>query len=127
MKKNPPQTAIMAYFNAYPNIHPCAEEIYMFVKKQRPSIGIATIYRNLHKLVKEGCIAELNIEKQGVRYDLLSHEHYHFICEKCQHIKNFTLPALQTIDRDIEAIVKGKILTKSMTFRGICEECNHEL
>ena len=123
MNKTKQRENIMSYFNTYPQYHPSAEEIYMYVKEKDDSIGIATVYRNLKKMVEQGIIAELNVEKQGVRYDLLTHEHYHFICDVCGKIENFTNASLEHINKEVEDTTLGKITAKSLTFHGICKDC----
>lgn len=114
---------IYGYFLEHPEYHPTAEEIYDYVKQSNPSIGIATVYRNLKLLVEQGFIRELNLEKQGVRYDLLEHEHYHFICESCGSITNFGIDTLHHIDEEVELQTHGKITRKNLIFHGLCEQC----
>lgn len=123
MNKSKQKENIVAYFKQYPNYHPSAEDVYMYVKQKDEKIGIATIYRHLKRLVEEGVIGELNVEKQGVRYDLLDHEHYHFICESCKEITNFEYSTIQLANREIEAITNGKVHNKSVIVHGICEKC----
>lgn len=120
---NASQQAILTYFESYPTYHPSAEEIYLYVKKQSPKIGMATIYRNLNRLVEAKYIAELNVEKQGVRYDYLTHEHFHFICVECGAIENFTLPTLDAIHEEVANHIEGQLISKDITFRGVCKNC----
>lgn len=114
---------ILSYFKAFPHLHPSAEEIYLFVKEKDNNIGIATVYRNLKKMVEQGILGELNIEKQGVRYDLLTHEHYHFICDTCGSIENFVSPTLEGIHKEVETLMHGVVHQKQLTFHGICKTC----
>lgn len=113
----------MNYFTTHPHLHPTAEEVYDVVKKQEQSIGIATIYRNLKKLVDGGMLRELKLEKQGVRYDLVEHEHYHFICDTCGTIENFVIDELKNINPLVEKTTHGLITSKDLMFHGICHKC----
>ena len=114
---------ILEYFQQYPETHPTAEELYDYVKRMEYTIGIATVYRNLKKLVEIDILRELNLEKQGVRYDLAAHEHYHFICDNCGSIKNFVIPELVAIDKAVEQQVQGTLTYKDLIFHGICAHC----
>ncbi|MGB4984476.1 MAG: transcriptional repressor [Erysipelotrichaceae bacterium] len=114
---------IYEYFLNHPQSHPTAEEIYIYLKSLDDKVGIATVYRNLKALVDMQHLREINLEKQGVRYDLIDHEHYHFICDSCGCITNFTLDTLKNINKEIEEKTKGNVLSKDLIFHGICESC----
>ncbi len=62
--------------------HPTALEVYTLVKQQRPRIGLASVYRILHYLVKKGSILELPGD-EGSRYDGHTSRHDHAICRSC--------------------------------------------
>lgn len=123
MNKTRQRESIMSFFETYPHYHPTADEIYLYVKEKDENIGIATVYRNLKKMVEQGVIAELKVEKQGVRYDLLTHEHYHFICDTCGKIENFDSTTLDHINNEVENTTHGKVYAKQLTFHGICKDC----
>ena len=114
---------IYDYFLRHPEKHPTAEEVYEEIRQKEPGIGIATVYRNLKRLVEQGKLRELNLEKQGVRYDLYEQEHYHFICDVCGKVDNFTMPVLDHIDAEVSKLVQGSITSKSLIFHGICQHC----
>lgn len=114
---------IYDYFLTHPNLHPSADDINTYLRSKQLKMGIATIYRNLNILVDQGYIREISIEKQGVFYDLLQNEHYHFICDKCNSINNFVSETLNEIDPKVEDIVHGKITGKHLLFHGICQKC----
>lgn len=117
---------IYDYFKQHPTQHPTAEEVYNQLKTHDVTIGVATVYRNLHELVHLGLLKEINLEKQGVRYDLREFEHYHFVCDTCGEIHNFVLDALDQIDSQVEQMVCGKITSKDILFHGICNSCQEK-
>ena len=49
--------------------HPTAETLFWDLKKEMPNLGIATIYRNLQNLYKEGEIAKIKTKDGIDRYD----------------------------------------------------------
>lgn len=114
---------IMEYFQEHPETHPNAEEIYDYVKEKVSTIGIATVYRNLKKLVEANMIRELNLEKQGVRYDFVIQEHFHFVCDHCGAIENFVIPELLQIDDIVEQHIHGYVKRKDFIFHGTCKDC----
>ena len=70
------------------NVHPTAEWIYGEAKKFIPTIGIATVYRNLNKLVELGEIEKISIPGESDRYDSIMTEHFHMRCSSCGELKD---------------------------------------
>lgn len=114
---------IYDYFKMNPNIHPTAEEVYAHVKSIDPKVGIATIYRHLSSLVEQGHLREISLEKQGVRYDLIDEEHYHFICTACGNIENIQLDGLDMYNTTVEQMTHGIVTQKNFMFQGFCKSC----
>ena len=62
--------------------HPTADEVYRAVRRDMPTISLATVYRNLNMLAGQGEI--LRISSHGeTRYDGDTCYHQHCICERC--------------------------------------------
>jgi Fe2+ or Zn2+ uptake regulation protein len=61
--------------------HPNAEDVYKNVKKEIPTITLATVYRNLNSLFEDGIILRLEINHE-YRYDAHMKGHLHFLCKK---------------------------------------------
>jgi Fe2+ or Zn2+ uptake regulation protein len=62
--------------------HPTALEVYEAVRRVRPRIGLATVYRILHQLAEQGLIRELGQDSE-CRYDARTNRHDHAICTVC--------------------------------------------
>ncbi|MFT4304643.1 MAG: Fur family transcriptional regulator [Candidatus Woesearchaeota archaeon] len=102
--------------------HPNAEEVYNNVKKELPTITLATVYRNLNLLAEEGIIQRLEINHE-YRYDAHCDNHQHFICTKSGkvfdiHDENINDYLMSKIDKDkfdtesVMVIYKGKTKNK---------------
>jgi len=49
-----------------------------------PSLGLATVYRNLKILAREGWASEVQLPGGGLRYELADRpHHHHFLCRSC--------------------------------------------
>ena len=59
--------------------HPTAQEVYDEVRHARPRIGLATVYRILHKLAEQGVIKVWGYGSESARYDACTHRHDHAI------------------------------------------------
>ena len=64
------------------NRHPTALEVYEAVRRVRPRIGLATVYRILHQLAEQGVISALGRDAE-CRYDARTHRNDHAICTVC--------------------------------------------
>lgn len=62
--------------------HPTTDEVYQAIRKDMPTISLATVYRNLNMLVDQGEILRIN-SKGETRYDGDTCYHQHCICESC--------------------------------------------
>jgi len=62
--------------------HPTALDVYEAVRRTRPRIGLATVYRILHQLTEQGLIKELG-GNECSRYDARTFRHDHAICTVC--------------------------------------------
>ncbi len=49
-----------------------------------PSLGLATVYRNVKILCTEGWLSEVELPGAGMRYELAARpHHHHFVCRTC--------------------------------------------
>ncbi|MDP7244298.1 MAG: transcriptional repressor [Flavobacteriales bacterium] len=102
--------------------HPTAETIYDTVKKELPTITLATVYRNLNLLNNEGKIRRLNINN-NFNFDADISTHQHCICKKCSKIydifqKEISKYALNKIQLD-----NFEPSSVNVIFYGICKKC----
>ena len=63
--------------------HPTAMDVYEAVRRSRPRIGLATVYRILRQLTEQGLIKELEYGSGCSRYDARTCRHDHAICIEC--------------------------------------------
>lgn len=106
LKTTVQRLAILKALNSGPRYHKTAQDILDEVKKTRPSIGFATVYRFLRKLTKAQMIAEISMGAGSSCYELKSHQfHYHMACIKCGKIVEFK-------NRTIENTLKKIVLEK---------------
>ncbi len=100
--------------------HLTAEQIYIYAKKQVPSIAIGTVYRNLKLMSDAGEIRRVEIPDSPDRYDKNLAKHDHLICEKCGRISDITL---EDFTRAIEEQTGVRILFYHLSVHCICDEC----
>ena len=74
LKKSDQRTAILDLMISNRGHH-TADELWGFLKKQNPDIGIATVYRTMKLFIDAGIVKELNIDGTA-RYELAAEGHH---------------------------------------------------
>ena len=101
--------------------HPTAEELYRELKGQGHDISLATVYRNLRALAREGKVMELH-GKQADRFDPNTKPHYHFLCLSCGRIYDVDIPYQTELDH-LDLGPGFRIIGHELTLKGICPHC----
>lgn len=110
-------------------VHPTAEWIYERARAEMPSIGIATVYRNLNALASVGEIERISGVDGIDRFDGNASEHYHMQCCKCGKLvdlKAKDAAALEELRKIISTTfdIAGDNVTVTTTLlRGVCDQC----
>lgn len=63
--------------------HPTAQEVYDEVRRARPRIGLATVYRILRQLAEQDVIKVWGYGSESARYDARTGRHDHAYCTVC--------------------------------------------
>ena len=107
-------------------IHPTIQEIYSLAKEKYPSIGQATIYRNVNKLVEEEKVLRLPETKdEGYHYDITMTPHNHLICNSCGRIIDLYDNDYNDMLKKIEESNSVKITKSLLILEGICSKCKN--
>ena len=62
--------------------HPTAEQVFLEMKREHPSIAIGTVYKHLNALAGEGLLHRITESGLPDRYDR-TERHDHLICSRC--------------------------------------------
>ena len=104
-------------------VHPNAESLYKKVLVKDSSISKGTLYRNLNQLAKEGIIKKIDGLELASHFDHNTHEHYHFICEKCRKVYDIDKNSIPEFTNQGNIPNGFKVTWQDILFRGICPEC----
>ncbi len=99
--------------------HPTAETVLLRSKAEMPSINLATVYRNLNALVRDGLIKKV-VADGGDRFDKTLINHAHFQCRVCGSVTD-------AVGVDFSAIssgaVNGVVESVDISIKGVCPNC----
>ena len=102
-----------------------AQEIVDAASAQGVSLGLATVYRNIKRLVDEGDAIPIEFAGEPARYERADHHHHHhFRCDACSRVfdvdgcgSNLT----KSLERDApDGFV---VRTHEVWLHGVCAEC----
>lgn len=105
--------------------HLTADEIYERLKKKNPSLGYATVCRNLKLLCDAGILQEIKIGNQKTKYELKLEDshHDHLICIKCGRFIEFFSEKIEELQNEIAKREEFKTLKHKLELYGICKYC----
>lgn len=122
--------AILEVLNNRPGKHLTAEEIYEYVRKKYPDIGLATVYRTIQLLSELNLIDKLNLDDGYVRYEIgaknneySSHHHHHLICLDCGNIYAFQDDLLENLENKIKETLGFEVSDHEVKLYGHCKKC----
>jgi Fur family peroxide stress response transcriptional regulator len=105
--------------------HPTAAEVYRAVMGTRPNMGLASVYRILHRLVEQGYIRELRHSDESCRYDAHIARHDHGICTICGEL--FDVPIDIALPQEVlqaAAAATGlELVSHELRLYGRCPAC----
>jgi Fur family peroxide stress response transcriptional regulator len=104
--------------------HPNASELFETLKRQFPTISLATIYKTLALLKDEREVLEIDLRTDS-RYDgNKPYPHPHLICTRCNKIVDGDeLLGLSKLNDEIEGLYHFQISHHQLIYFGLCEEC----
>ena len=106
------------------SVHATPDEIYQAIDRADPRASRATVYNNLHALVRAGLIREVAVDGKGVRFDARLDRHHHFVCEGCGRVEDIAWFDLPPRGRR-SPLGKRIVGSYQVVFRGICQDCSN--
>lgn len=107
-------------------IHPTAEALLEFLKRDNSNVGMTTLYRNLNQLADAGLIKKIDGLEPSAHFDHNTFEHYHFICEKCQKVYDIPSSVAPDLVKNTTEATGFDITSHDIVFHGICSECKRK-
>jgi Fe2+ or Zn2+ uptake regulation protein len=123
LKVTPQRSKILRYIRENSGKHFSAEDVHKHVVIDNPNIPPATVYNILKMFVDRGLINSFEINGKAI-YEGRVEPHVNFSCENCKKIYDFDLEGdLSYLEKNVD----GKVISTSVTVRGICRNCLNEL
>lgn len=86
-----------------------------------PGLGLATVYRNIRRLLEEGWLVEVPLPGSPSRYELADRpHHHHFHCRSCDRVFDLEVCGI-AFDRVVSA--GYRVEQHDLTLSGRCPHC----
>jgi len=107
--------------------HPSVESIYEKVRKDFPTISVATVYKTVTLLKELNEVLELGFPRGSNRYDgSKPYPHPHLICTECRKIVDPDLASLTDMTKELISDTGFHIVSHRLDFFGICPDCQRK-
>jgi Fe2+ or Zn2+ uptake regulation protein len=102
--------------------HPTAEWIHAAVRRRLPRVSLATVYRNLRLLARQGLLTEIQAGP-SIRFDARVQHHHHFTCGSCGRIFDLEESVDARLDARVAARTGFRVSHHRIEFYGVCGGC----
>ena len=104
--------------------HVGADEVWNQVKIQHPYVDLATVYRTLQLLKREGVVTEVVIGNK-LHFELTDQQnrHHHMVCSHCDAVQTLSPAYLDELNRRLQREFGFAPDVENFTIGGVCSKC----
>ena len=100
-----------------------AQDIYVELRNDNQSIGLATVYRSLEALKLEGLVQARTLANGEAIYSLVQQDKHYLTCLQC----GISIPIHQCpvheLERQLQTSHQFKVFYHTLEFFGLCNKC----
>ncbi|KDN11778.1 MAG: ferric iron uptake transcriptional regulator [Snodgrassella sp.] len=124
LKVTGPRLKILELFEAQPELHMSAEDVYRRLLDEGVEIGVATIYRVLTQFEQANILLRHHFETGKAVYELNRGGHHdHLVCIKCGKVTEFCSEEIEQLQKKIADDNGYRIVDHALYMYGVCSEC----
>jgi len=122
--KATPQRIAICRYAIHRRDHPSAKKIYEEVRKQYPSVSLATIYNTIGVLKRLHMLQELPIVNGDTRFDPNMEAHINLVCLQCGSVRDFDGRVIEDMVTRVARTARFDVRGQSITVYGVCQDCD---
>jgi Fur family transcriptional regulator, ferric uptake regulator len=103
-----------------------AQEIFDRLRAGGRRVGIATVYRTLEQLTRDGLVSRVELGEGTARFEPVhagGEHHHHLVCEDCGKVEAFADDELERALRKVERRTGYSVAGHDVVLRGACNDC----
>ena len=121
LRVTPQRIAVLSFMDGH-RVHSTADDIYLSLKKDFPSLSAATVYNTLRAFIDGGIVQELRNGDHASRFDINTTPHHHLVCVHCGHMTDVELPEIPV--GKIASHHHFDVLDYHVEIKGVCSACS---
>lgn len=100
-----------------------AQDIYTELRSQNQGMGLATVYRALEALKKEGAVQVRMLPNGESLYSCVHEDKHHLTCLECGQSISLDKCPVQELESQLHRAHKFKVFYHTLEFFGLCNQC----
>ena len=103
-----------------------AQEIFDQLRADGRPVGIASVYRALEQLSKDGFVQRIDIGAGTTRFEPIhagGEHHHHLVCDDCGKVEPFADPTLESAIESASKRLGFSVDAHEVVLRGECGDC----
>ena len=100
-----------------------AQDLYVELRNQGMSMGLATVYRSLEALKLEGVVQSRPIANGEAVYSLIHEDRHHLTCLQCGNSIPIDECPVHDLELQLNQAYQFKIYYHMLEFFGLCDRC----
>lgn len=100
-----------------------AQDIYLELRNSDQSMGLATVYRSLDVLKREGIIQVRTLSSGESLYSVVQEDQHHLTCLECGDSIPINECPVHELERQLQKLHSFKIYYHTLEFFGLCDRC----
>src|SRR6184192_2125826 len=103
-----------------------AQEIFDQLRGEGRRVGIASVYRALDQLTRDGFVQRIDIGADTSRFEPVhtdGEHHHHLVCDGCGKVEAFADDELERALRKVERRTGYSVAGHDVVLRGACGDC----
>ncbi|TVQ07074.1 MAG: transcriptional repressor [Leptolyngbya sp. DLM2.Bin27] len=104
-----------------------AQDLYVEMRQDGNTMGLATIYRSLDALKLEGAVQMRTLPSGEALYSLPQEDRHHLTCLQCGITIAIDECPVHSLEKDLHQAHQFKIFYHTLEFFGLCPRCQTEL
>ena len=96
------------------------------LRRRKPPVGRASIYRALEQFEELGLVRRIEMTRGSAAYERIEpdgHHHHHAICRRCGRTETFEDRKLESTIARISDRVPFEVSEHEVVLRGLCDRC----
>jgi len=103
-----------------------AQEIFDELRSGGRRVGIASVYRALEQLTRDGFVQRIEVGDGSSRFEPIhsgGEHHHHLVCDDCGKVEAFADDELERALAKVELRTGYSVAAHDVVLRGACRDC----